>query len=86
MRRLRHCLLSAVLILTACAGGPQPTPAPRLIPPAYLVEIPPPPGPETGDLQGLYSNHIEAMRLYWLLRDRYQGLVDWLQATGKVGE
>jgi len=85
MRRLTLCLLFACLILAGCATGPMPTPAPRLYPPALLTTLPePPPAPASGALEDLYRNHLEAMALYWQLRDRYQGLVEWLKATGAL--
>lgn len=83
MRRATLCLLFVCSMLIGCAAGPQPTPAPRLFPPAHLVAIPdPPPAPASGEMEDLYENHLEAMRSYWLLRDRFQGLVDWLHSTG----
>ena len=72
-------------MLTGCVGGPPPTLAPRLYPPAHLVQIPdPPPPPESGEMEDLLENHLEAMRSYWLLRDRFQGLVDWMRSTGAL--
>jgi len=53
------------------------------MPPGRLMVLPPPPSPaSSGELADLESNHREAMRAYWTLRDRYQELIDWLEATG----
>ena len=79
-------LLIACLILPGCAAGPPPTPAPVLIPPAQLttLEDPDPPPPTSGSLTDLEANHRESMRLYWRLREKFQGLVEWLEQTGSL--
>lgn len=87
MRKAILSLLLACSILSGCAGGPTQTQAkaPRLIPPGHLTALAdPPPPPQSGSMEDLYLNHQEAMRLYWQLRDRYQGLVEWLQSTGTL--
>jgi len=68
-------------MLSACVSGTQPTPGPMLIPPGRLMVLPDPPPPApNGELETLKENHRESMRAYWTLRDRYQELIDWLEA------
>lgn len=78
-------LTALASMLTACASGPPPMPAPTpvLLPPASLTEACPPlPQPTTGTAQALLQNHIETARLYHLCRNRQQDLADWLRVTG----
>lgn len=86
MPRTILSLLIVSSILLGCAAGPPQTPAPVLIPPANLttLEDPDPPPPPSGSLTDLEVNHRESMRLYWRLREKFQGLVEWLQETGSL--
>lgn len=79
-------LLIAVSMMTACASGVPPTTAPRLIPSAYLTELPPEklPDPKSGHLDDLKDNHIETAGMYHRARERYKGLVDWLRWSGVI--
>lgn len=74
-------LLSAALMLTACAAGPQPTPdlgavmqATRPVPvppPASLLVVPPTlPPPRSGSMPDLLANHLAVARQYHLLRSQ----------------
>lgn len=75
--------LIAASMLAACASGPQPMLAPRLLPPASLTQLPSEelPPPTSGRLPDLLANHVETARLYHQLRERFTGLVQWLEAT-----
>ena len=77
-------LISAVLMLISCTAGPPPIAAPRLIPPAYLTAAPEeelPPPPPNPSLAELTENHIETAGMYHQLRERFLGLVKWLETT-----
>lgn len=76
-------LLIAALTLTGCTAGAQPIGEPRLIPPAYLTEPPPMelPQPVSPSLQDLTENHIEVAGMYHRLRERFLGLIEWLETT-----
>lgn len=77
-------LAIAASMLIGCAVGPRPTPDPALYPPASLTTLDdPPPPPRAGSMESLYDNHLESMRLYWVMRERYLGLIGWLAITGK---
>lgn len=85
-RLLWAVLISAALILTSCTAGPPPTAAPRLIPPAHLTEAPPaeiPQPPANPDLAALVENHLEAAGMYHVLRERFIGLVRWIEETDR---
>ena len=83
MCKNKLALLAAALMLTACASGGRPTPAPiLLLPPAHLTQqCTAPPPPTSGALADLLSNHITTARLLHQCRDRNQGLVEWMEAV-----
>lgn len=85
---MRLCLLPliAALILTACASGAPPIEAPRLLPPASLMVLPPEelPQPASSNLLDLTENHIETSGMYHRLREQLKGLVEWLEKTNEV--
>jgi hypothetical protein len=84
MPKLILCLAIAASMLGGCAAGLRPTPAPVLYPPASLTTLDdPPPPPTSPAMADLYDNHLEAMRLYWVMRERYLGLIGWMTATGR---
>lgn len=85
-RRLLPGVLSAVSILASCTAGAPPIAAPRLIPPAYLTAPPPaeiPMPPDNPTWTDLVENHIETAGMYHALRERFLGLVRWLETTEK---
>lgn len=94
MRRLQRCPLvgrlclavTAALILSACTAGAPPIAEPRLIPPASLTELPPEtlPQPASNSLEDLTTNHIEVAGMYHRLRERFKGLVEWLEVTSEI--
>lgn len=86
MRKRILCLLSAGLILSACTAGGPPIAEPRLLPPAHLTTPPEAelPQPASSSLEDLTENHIEVAGIYHRLRERFNGLVDWLRATGAM--
>lgn len=86
MRRPPLIPLIAAFLLTACASGGPPTPAPELTPPASLTTLPPEslPQPESAHIQDLLENHIEVARLYHRTREQLRGLVEWLEQTSEV--
>lgn len=80
--RNKILLLSAALILTACASGVMRTPAPILTPPEEdMRPCPPLPLPTSPQINDLLTNHIEVAKAYHRCRDRHQGLIDWMEAT-----
>lgn len=82
MRKPILLLTIVVSILTACASGPAPMPAPKLMPPeSSLVVCPPLPPPSSGALTDLLTNHILTAKAYHQCRDLHQALIDWLEAT-----
>lgn len=93
MWRKRLPLLSAALMLTACATGTPPTVvAPTLtlkpvVPEALTLRCDPLPKAEDGKLGTLLKNHVETARLYHLCAQRHGDLVGVLRAaqdgTGK---
>lgn len=77
MKRL--LLVTAALMLTACASGMPPTIAqPRPCAPALTATCPAPPPARSGRLQDLLDNHIEAMELYSQCRDQMSKLAECL--------
>lgn len=82
MRKPILWLTLAASMLTACASGPVPMQAPKLLPPAtHLEPCPPLSPPESGALTDLLTNHILTAKAYHQCRDRHQALLDWLEAT-----
>lgn len=82
MRKTILTPLLAVSMLTACASGGPPMPAPRLPAPASLSEpCPDLPQPASGQLPDLLANHVETARRYHLCRERQRGLTEWIEAT-----
>lgn len=82
MCKTKLALLAAASMLTACASGGTPTPAPILLPPAHLTQqcLAPPP-PTSGALTDLLSNHLTTAQLLHQCRDRQRGLVEWMEAV-----
>lgn len=80
VRRLMP-LLAALCLLTSCASGLPPTPAPIRIPPPAPLTMPPPrlPAPASARLADLVANHVEVARQYHLLATQLCGLLIWLQ-------
>lgn len=78
--------LIVALTMTACAVGAPPIAAPVLIPPAHLTEPSPPtlPEPASGHLDDLLVNHIETAGIYHRMRERFQGLIEWLEKTREL--
>ena len=85
---LKRTLLPLIVawMLTACAAGAPPIAAPALIPPASLTELPPAtlPDPVSGQLDDLLANHIETAGLYHRARERFKGLVEWLEKNREL--
>ncbi|OHC68622.1 MAG: hypothetical protein A3H93_09165 [Rhodocyclales bacterium RIFCSPLOWO2_02_FULL_63_24] len=85
---LKRTLLPLIVawMLTACAAGAPPIAAPALIPPAHLTEPPPAtlPEPASDHLDDLLLNHIETAGLYHRTRERFQGLINWLEKTHEL--
>ncbi len=76
--------LCAASMLTACASGTQPTRAPTLLPPESEMQLCPALPPATsGTMTDLITNHIAVAKAYHQCRDRHQGLVEWLETTGR---
>ena len=76
-------LAVAVLTMTACASGAQPTPQVKLLPPASLTAQCPAalPQPASGKTLDLLANHVQVAKLYWLCRERHLGLANWLESS-----
>lgn len=85
-RTLLLPLLIAALTLTGCTAGGLPIGEPQLIPPAHLTEPPPAelPQPESSSLSDLTENHIEVAGMYHRLRERFLGLIEWLETTDAI--
>lgn len=85
---LKRTLLPMLVALTmaACAAGAPPIAAPILLPPAHLTEPPPAtlPEPTSPHLDDLLENHIETAGIYHRLRERFLGLVEWLEKTHEL--
>lgn len=82
MRKAILLLTIAASMLTACASGPVPMQAPKLLPPeTSRATCPPLSPPESGALTDLLTNHILTAKAYHQCRDRHQALLDWLEAT-----
>ena len=81
-KRIRLPLIVASMI-SACASGPPPIKAPKLLPPASLTELPAErlPLPQSPGLDDLLQNHIETARQYHRLRQQLRGLVEWMVST-----
>ena len=78
--------MAALCLLSACAGGPQPTPAGltiepiRVPPPANLTQPPPLlPAPASGQMRDLEANHRQVAQAYHQLASQMCGLLSWLQ-------
>jgi len=85
MRKAILLLTIAASMLTACASGPVPMQAPKLLPPeASRAACPPLPLLESGALTDLLTNHILTAKAYHQCRDRHQALLDWLEATDEL--
>ena len=75
-------LMTAALMLTACASGAPPMQIPTLYPPASEMQrCPVLPMPQSSAMTDLLTNHIAVTRAYHQCKDRHQGLVDWLEKT-----
>lgn len=75
-------MVTAALILTACASGVPRTTALTLKPPeADKAECPPLPQPTSGSLADLLANHVTVAKAYHQCRDRHKALTDWMEAT-----
>lgn len=80
MRKTTPCLLIAALMLSACASGGMPIAAPEFQVPASLAHSGPETLPDPGSNQpdALLQNHVETTGQYHRLRERHQGLLQWL--------
>ena len=76
MRR-KILLLTAALMLSACASGMPPTTVePRPCSASLTTDCPYPPPAKSGKVQDLLDNHIEAMELYSQCRDQLKKLAE----------
>lgn len=80
MRKTTPCLLIAALMLSACASGGMPIAAPEFQVPASLANSGPEtlPDPSSNQPDALLQNHVESAGEYHRLRERHQGLLQWL--------
>lgn len=77
-------LTLACCLLTACAAGPMPTPAPELKvpPPPNLLAPPAPlPPPASGRVPDLEANHQQVARAYHQLASQLCRLLEFLEAS-----
>lgn len=81
-------LLVAALMLTGCASGAPPMPAPNLTTPASLTQACPKelPQPASGKEPDLLANHTMAARIYHKCRKTFLGLVKWKEVTDDTAD
>lgn len=77
-------MILAALMLTACASGLPPMPAPslpRLPPPNLMLHCPELAQPASGGLVALLANHIDVAQEYQICRERQRALAEWARSA-----
>lgn len=87
MRRYMY-LMGLASVLTACASGPTPTPAPIRVPPPHLLSRMPEALPAPASARGpdLLVNHVISARLYHWCRENHRSLADWVESGLPTGD
>lgn len=82
---MKHIILCAALLLTACASQPPAQILTRSPEAADLQPCPPLDKPADGSLASVYRSHISAAERYHDCRARHDQLIEWVRRGIEAG-
>lgn len=82
---MKHIILCAAMLLTACAGVPEAPVLARYPQAADMQSCPPLDQPVDGTLASLYRSHVSAAHRYHDCRSRHDNLIEWVKRGIEAG-